>query len=43
MATAMGYPMHYDNTEQIWDEMRSLCPKFAGASYEKMVENHGVQ
>lgn len=35
MATAMGYPMHYDNTEQIWDEMRSLCPKFAGASYEK--------
>ena len=43
MAAAMGYPMHYDNTEQIWDEMRSLCPKFAGASYEKMVENHGVQ
>lgn len=43
IATAMGYPMHYDNTEQIWDEMRSLCPKFAGASYEKMVENHGVQ
>ena len=43
MATAMGYPMHYDNTEQIWDEMRSLCPKFAGPSYEKMVENHGVQ
>ena len=43
MATAMGYPMHYDNTEQIWDEMRSQCPKFAGASYEKMVENHGVQ
>ena len=43
MATAMGYPMHYDNTEQIWDEMRSLCAKFAGASYEKMVENHGVQ
>ena len=30
-------------TEQIWDETRSLCPKFAGASYEKMVENHGVQ
>ncbi len=29
MATAMGYPMHYDNTEQIWDEMRSLRPKFA--------------
>ena len=30
----MGYPMHYHNTEEIWDEMRSLCPKFTGATYE---------
>ena len=39
----MGYPMHYDNTEEIWDEMRSLCPKFTGATYEKMDANHGIQ
>ncbi|CAM3724272.1 Formate dehydrogenase H [Vibrio aerogenes CECT 7868] len=36
MATRMGYPMQYKNTEEIWDEMRSLAPLFAGASYEKM-------
>ncbi len=36
MATALGYPMHYKNTKQIWDEMRKLCPLFFGATYEKM-------
>ncbi|MBX9867312.1 MAG: formate dehydrogenase subunit alpha [Burkholderiales bacterium] len=41
IATAMGYPMHYANTEEIWDEMRSLTPTFAGASYAKM-EQHGM-
>lgn len=40
VATAMGYPMSYNNTEEIWDEMRSLCPNFAGASYE-MLEKYG--
>ncbi|MBK1812068.1 formate dehydrogenase subunit alpha [Clostridium sp. YIM B02505] len=38
ISTAMGYPMNYNNTEEIWDEMRALCPKFAGASYNKMEE-----
>ncbi|URZ08806.1 formate dehydrogenase subunit alpha [Clostridium felsineum] len=36
ISTAMGYPMKYKDTKEIWDEMRSLSPKFAGASYEKM-------
>ncbi|QPG57520.2 formate dehydrogenase subunit alpha [Shewanella eurypsychrophilus] len=36
MATAMGYPMSYQNTEEIWDEVRSIAPLFAGATYEKM-------
>ncbi|AXW87534.1 formate dehydrogenase subunit alpha [Lonsdalea britannica] len=36
MATAMGYPMHYRNTQEIWDEMRQLCPLYTGATYEKM-------
>ena len=26
LSTRMGYPMHYDNTEQIWNECISLCP-----------------
>lgn len=41
VATAMGYPMHYNNTEEIWDEMRSVTPIFAGASYEK-INREGV-
>ena len=36
LSTRMGYPMHYDNTEEIWNECISLCPNFAGATYEKM-------
>jgi formate dehydrogenase alpha subunit len=36
IATAMGYPMEYRNTQQIWDELRELCPNFYGATYEKM-------
>ncbi len=36
MATAMGYPMKYNNTQEIWDELRELCPIFYGATYEKM-------
>ncbi|MBJ7220270.1 MULTISPECIES: formate dehydrogenase subunit alpha [unclassified Brenneria] len=36
MATALGYPMHYNNTQEIWDEMRHLCPTYYGATYEKM-------
>lgn len=41
IATKMGYPMHYNNTQEIWDEMRSLAPLFAGASYAK-IEEHGI-
>jgi formate dehydrogenase major subunit len=36
MATAMGYPMKYHNTQEIWDEMRALCPVFAGVTYERL-------
>ena len=36
LSTRMGYPMHYEDTKEIWDEMRSLCPNFYGATYEKM-------
>ena len=36
LATAMGYPMHYNNTKEICDELRSLCPIYKGATYEKM-------
>ena len=38
LATEMGYPMHYEDNQQIWDEMRELCPLFYGVTYEKMGE-----
>ncbi len=43
ISTAMGYPMKYNNTKEIWDEMRKLCPSFKGATYEKMEKLGGVQ
>lgn len=43
IATRMGYPMHYNNTQQIWDELRRLCPDFYGATYEKMGELGYIQ
>ena len=36
MATALGYPMKYSNTEEIWNELRELCPIFYGATYDKL-------
>ncbi|XBS70708.1 formate dehydrogenase subunit alpha [Acerihabitans sp. KWT182] len=36
MATALGYPMFYNNTREIWDELRGLCPLYAGVTYEKL-------
>ncbi|SCI21797.1 Formate dehydrogenase H [uncultured Clostridium sp.] len=43
ISTAMGYPMEYKNTKEIWDEMRSLTPNFAGATYEKIEKQGCVQ
>ena len=30
--------MHYNNTKEIWDELRELCPIYYGATYEKMAD-----
>ncbi|MNS49269.1 Formate dehydrogenase H [compost metagenome] len=35
--------MHYNNTQEIWDELRNLCPDFTGATYEKMGELGYIQ
>lgn len=43
MSTAMGYPMHYNNTQEIWDELRELCPIYYGATYEKMADLAYIQ
>ncbi|OCG08135.1 formate dehydrogenase subunit alpha [Gilliamella sp. wkB178] len=36
IATKLGYPMHYNNTKEIWDELRSLCDMYKGVTYEKL-------
>lgn len=36
-----GWPMQ--TSEQIWDEVRNLCPPFAGMSYRVLDERGGVQ
>lgn len=43
ISNAMGYPMKYNNTKEIWDEMRSLTPSFFGATYEKIEKLGCVQ
>jgi formate dehydrogenase major subunit len=43
MATAMGYPMRYANTEEIWNEIRALCPVFAGVTYERLEKLGTIQ
>ena len=35
--------MHYENNQQIWDEMRELCPLFYGVTWEKMGDMGHVQ
>jgi hypothetical protein len=43
LASEMGYPMHYASNQQIWDEMRELCPLFYGVTWEKMGDMGHVQ
>ncbi|CAN5340709.1 formate dehydrogenase subunit alpha [soil metagenome] len=43
IATAMGYPMHYDHPSQIMAEIASLTPTFAGVSFERLDEVGSIQ
>jgi formate dehydrogenase major subunit len=43
IATAMGYPMHYDHPGQIMDEIASVTPTFAGVSFAKLDEVGSIQ
>jgi len=42
VSTAMGYPMSYRHPSEIFDELASLTPTFAGISYER-IEKAGLQ
>jgi formate dehydrogenase major subunit len=45
LANAMGVgpKWNYKNTEEIWNEMIDLAPKFTGATYEKIERQGSVQ
>ncbi len=36
LATALGYPMHYESAAQIMEEISALTPTFAGVSFAKL-------
>ena len=43
IAQAMGYPMHYENTSQIMDEIALTTPTFSGVSFELLDRVGSVQ
>ncbi len=42
ISTRMGYPMSYNDPEEIFDEIRTLTPSYAGITY-KRIETTGLQ
>jgi len=41
IATRMGHPMAYDNSQQIMEELSKVTPSYAGISYER-IEHEGI-
>jgi formate dehydrogenase alpha subunit len=41
IATRMGYPMTYDSSRQIMEEISKVTPSYAGISYER-IEHEGI-
>ena len=43
LSAALGYPMHYDSTSQIMDEIAATTPTFAGVSFDLLDKVGSVQ
>ena len=43
LATAMGYPMHYNTAGEIMDEVAALTPTFAGVSHARLDAEGSMQ
>ncbi|PPD01969.1 MAG: formate dehydrogenase subunit alpha [Hyphomicrobium sp.] len=43
LATAMGYPMHYNSAAEIMDEISRVTPTFAGVSFDRLDEVGSIQ
>lgn len=42
LSNKMGYPMNYSNSDEIFNEMTSLTPSYAGINYER-IDKKGIQ
>lgn len=43
LSTLMGYPMHYNNSEEIWNEVRKLAwEMYGGISYERLEKEYSI-
>lgn len=43
LSTRLGYPMNYESSEQIWDEVRSLAHEmYGGMSYKRLDEEYSL-
>ncbi len=42
ISNKFGYPMHYSSAEQIFEEIATVTPSYAGISY-KRIEKEGIQ
>ena len=43
IAQAMGYPMHYDTSAAIMDEIAAVTPTFSGVSFDKLDKLGSIQ
>jgi formate dehydrogenase major subunit len=43
LATAMGYPMHYNSAAEIMDEIARVTPTFEGVSFDRIDELGSIQ
>jgi len=43
LAARLGHEWHYDSSEAVWNELRSLSPMHAGMSYARLEELGGIQ
>ena len=41
VATRMGYPMKYDNAQEIFEEIRKVTPSYAGITWDR-IEHEGI-
>jgi formate dehydrogenase alpha subunit len=43
LSTIMGYPLHYNNSEEVWDEVRKLAwEMYGGISYARLEKEYGI-